>query len=52
MRYQLTDKNLPLNLASVKAVMDIYEVKDKKMCLNKIVMVYNHYRAGRQTDES
>lgn len=35
---------IDLNINAVKIVMDLYEVKNQKMCLEKVMELFNYFR--------
>jgi hypothetical protein len=44
------DKEIDLNFASVNTVMDIYNVKNKLECFNKVIRAYYHFLGERQKE--
>ncbi len=40
-----------LDYAAVKAVMDIYGVKDQRDCFDKVVRTFHHFLAERQKND-
>ena len=46
------DKELDLNYVALDVIMDIYGIRDKKECFEKVIRVYHHFLKERDTSSA